>query len=272
MNHIIQEHFKKILSQKTDEMVSDFSRDLVSIVHIDGKSKTLAYYPTLRLLQRVTEEIFFSEPESKVLVNRCTPDYGVLSIHSKSFAPFVNYTCIAKEGKISYVTLYIFSPKHKLLSIEDTEMEKGKEVKKVFHKHFLAMFTMNPDVITKDYEDSAVVITNMTKNICNGKGEIYAFCHNLMKSSGRIMKHIRIGGFPVVKWKTKSLPDGILLLVCELKALRMVMTETYYVKNGKIQFESSICGGRLLKTIRENLNEQNVPQRRNFKCQELQRN
>ena len=47
--------------------------------------------------------------------------------------------------------------------------------------------------------------------------------------------------------------DGVLLLVCEAKAMRMVMTETYYVKDGKIQFESSIFGGRMLNAIRENL-------------------
>ncbi len=50
-----------------------------------------------------------------------------------------------------------FEPKRKMLSVIDTKMEKGKQVKKVFHKHVRAMFTMSPDIITKDYTDSAVL-------------------------------------------------------------------------------------------------------------------
>lgn len=100
----------------------------------------------------------------------------LLSIRSKSFAPFLTYTCIVKKRKISYVTLYIFEPKRKVLPVIDTKMEKGKQVKKVFHKHVRAMFIMSPNIISKNYTDSAVVITNMAKNICNGKREFHTFC------------------------------------------------------------------------------------------------
>ena len=31
------------------------------------------------------------------------------------------------------------------------------------------------------------------------------------------------------------------------------MTETYWVENGKIQFETSVCGGEVLELIRTSL-------------------
>lgn len=257
MDYIIQEHFNKILRKDENGILSDFDKDLVSIIHADGISKTVTYHSSVQFLQRLIREIPFDRANDvHVLVNRCTPDYGVLSIHSKSFASFLTYTCIVKNGKISYVTLYIFEPKRKVLPVIDSKMEKGTQVKKVFHKHVRAMFTMSPDVITKDYTDSAVVITNMAKNICNGKREIHTFCGVLMKSSWNIIKYIRIHGFPIIKWKTKSISGGVMLFVCEAKAMGTVMIETYFVKNGKIQFESSICGGRILKSIRSAVSSQ----------------
>ncbi|MDO4272159.1 MAG: hypothetical protein Q4D16_00695 [Eubacteriales bacterium] len=252
MDNILQEHFQKILSKDTKGILSDFSENLVSIIHVDGTSKTMTYYPSVQLLQSIIKDITSgSLDEKNILVNRCTPDCGVLTLRSRSFAPFLSYTCIVKDGKISYFTLYVFSPKKKITPAAYSEMKKGRQVKHVFHKHFLAMFSMNADVITKDYRDDAVVITNMAKTVCSGKEEIHTFCSHLMKSSWKIMKKIKIHGFPMIKWNTKSIPDGIMLLVCEAKALGTVMTETYYVKDGKIQFESSICGGRMLKPIHQ---------------------
>ncbi|MCR1838980.1 hypothetical protein [Murimonas intestini] len=251
-NHIIKEHFNKILHKDANGILSDFDKNLVSIVYADGKAKTMSCHAAIQFLQQLVREIPFDcANDVRVYVNRCTSDYGVLSVRSKSFSPFLSYTCIVKNGKISYVTLYIFEPKRRVLPITGTKMEKGREVKRIFHRHLRAMFTMNANVITRDYEDSAVVITNMSKNTCNGKNEIHTFCSRLMKSSWSIIKHIRIHGFPKIKWKTKSVPDGVMLLVCEARAMGTVMTETYYVKNGKIQFESSICGGRMLKPIHE---------------------
>lgn len=251
-NHFIREHFHKILNKDTDGILTDFDTNLVSIVHAEGTSATMSASAAILLIKRLVREIPFGRKDDvHILVNRCTPDYGVLSIHSSSFAPFLSYTCIVKNGKIAYYTLYIYNPKRELLPFTDTSMKTDRQAKKIFRKHFLAMFTMNPDVITKDYEDSAVVITNMAKTICNGKKEIHSFCSSLMKSSGAIIRHISIRGFPRIMWKTTSVPDGILFLVCEAKAMGTVMTETYYIKDGKIQFESSICGGRMLKTLHE---------------------
>ena len=254
MNSILKEHFKKILLKDTKGIVPDFDKNLISIIHTDGTSKTMTYSPTIQYLQRLIKEIPSDNPdEIKVLVNRCTADYGVLSIRIKSFTPFLSYNCIVSNGKISYITLYIFEPKRVIPLIDYRKMRKGKQVKKIFHKHVLAMFSMNANVITKDYRDDAVVITNMAKNICDGKKEIYTFCSSLMKSSWSILKRIKIHGFPHIKWKTKTIPDGVMLFVCEAKAMGTVMTETYYVKGGKIQFESSICGGRMLKIIHETI-------------------
>ena len=250
MGQIIQDHFRKILNNDEKGIAADFGSGLVSILSIGNAARTMPRQPTIRFLQWMVEEIPFGDPsDATVLVNRSTPDYGVLAVSSKSHAPFLVYTCIVKDGKIAYVTLYISEPKAQFSPILHSEMGKGKEAKKVFHKHVRAMFSMSADVITKDYREDAVVITNMAKDICDGKKEIHSFCASLMKSSWGIMKKIRLHGFPAIKWKTKAIPDGVLLLVCEAKALGMVMTETYYVKGGKIQFESSIGNGEIMDMI-----------------------
>lgn len=250
MEHILQAHFRKILFRDEKGIALDFGPDLVSILHIGHSSRTMPRRPTLRFLQWLVREIPFDDPnDTAVLVNRSTPDYGVLAVSSRSFAPFISYTCIIKNGRIAYVTLYVSEPKARVFPALHKALGAGKEAEKVFHKHVRAMFSMSADVITKDYSEDAVVITNMAKDICDGKREIHAFCASLMRSSWGILKKIRLHGLPAIRWKTKAIPGGVLLFVCEAKALGMVMTETYFVKDGKIQFEDSIGNGEIVEMI-----------------------
>lgn len=94
MEHILQAHFRKILFRDEKGIALDFGPDLVSILHIGHSSRTMPRRPTLRFLQWLVREIPFDDPnDTAVLVNRSTPDYGVLAVSSRSFAPFISYTC-----------------------------------------------------------------------------------------------------------------------------------------------------------------------------------
>lgn len=250
MGRLIGSHFERILHGKIEETASDYSEELVCIIHTNGKSLTLAGRLAADLLQAMWKEIPFGGTDGvRILVNRHSSDYGVLTVDSGAFSPFISYTCIVKHGKIAYATLYLFELKKDIFPEKAAQMPKGKAVKRLFHKHVRAMFSRNADVIVKDYAQDAVVITNMAKDVCRGKPEIHRFCSQLMESSWEIVKQMKFHGFPKLRWKTKSAVNGLMLFVCEADAIGSVMTETYWVEDDKIKFEASVCGGDMLEIV-----------------------
>lgn len=254
MDYLIDNHFNKLLCGDIKGAFSDYSKKIICIAHVNGKSETLTGKAAAHLLWNMAKVLSLgSKQDVQVLMNRSTQAHGVLTLKNESFSPFLSYTCIVKNGKIAYMTMYVYKPAYNILPHPLTPMPKGKLAKKLFHKHVLAMLSVNADVIVKDYAPNAVVITNMAEDTCNGRQQIHSFCGRLMKSSLRIIKKLRIHGFPKIKWQTKSAADGLLLFVCEAEAFGSIMTETYWVENGKIQFETSVCSGEVLELIRTSL-------------------
>lgn len=252
MSNRIENHFQKILNGDGREVLSDFSKKTVCIAHVNGKSETLLGKSAAHLLWNLEKVLFPNETsEVEVLLKRVAGDYGVLTLKSECFSDFISYSCIEKNGKIAYMTLYVHEPSCNILPKPCALLAEGKQAKKLFYRHVRAMFSVSADVIAKDYSENGIVMTNMAKDTCNGKAEIHAFCDELMKSSWKIIKKLRIHGFPSVKWKTKSAADGLMLFVCEVKAFGSFMTETYWVEDGKIQFESAVCGGEMPKLVQD---------------------
>lgn len=246
MSNVIERHFEKILNADVSA-VNDYAQSIVSIVRAGGKPETLNIDGIKALMREVLTVVPFGEVE--VLVNRTTEASGVLTVKS-SFAPFLSYACVARDGKITGATLYIYQPADKL-KLNTFSMPKSKEASKMFWKHVRAMFSISADVITRDYAEDGVVITNMAKDVCDGKPKIYAFCDHLMKNCWTLIKKMNFHGISSVRWKVRSAGDGLLLFTIEAPKMGIVMTETYYVTNGKIQFECSIAHGAMLKLVHE---------------------
>lgn len=246
MSNVIEKHFEKILNADVSAL-EDYEQSIVSIVRAGGNPETLNIDGIKTLMKEVLTVVPFGEAE--VLVNRTTEANGVLTIKS-SFAPFLSYACVAWDGKITGATLYIYQPAENL-KLNIVSMPKSKEANKMFWKHVRAMFSISADVITKDYTENGVVITNMAKDVCDGKPQIYDFCDHLMKNCWTLIKKMSFHGISSVRWKVRSAGDGLLLFTIEAPKMGMVMTETYYVKNGKIQFECSIADGAMLDLVHE---------------------
>ena len=244
MNSLLERHFEKILRGDASA-TEDYSKNLICIARVGGKPETLDSSGTKTLLIRLQKAISF--PDAHMLVKRTTEEYGVLAVQSP-FAPFLSYTCIVKHRKIAYTTLYLYRPLRNLMP-HITRMPKSKNASKIFGKHFRAMFSMKAKVIVKDYAENGVVMTNMAKATCDGKEQIYDFCNHLMHKSWALMKKLNFHGITSVRWSTKSAGDGLLLFTCEAPAMKMIMTETYWVEGGKIQFECSIAHGPMLNLI-----------------------
>lgn len=258
MNNYIENHFEKLLTGEIKSAFADYSRTITCIADVNGKSQTLTGKHAAHLIWNLGKVLGLgTEHAPETLVRRSTEEYGVLTLKSSIFAPFISYTCIVKNGEIAYFTLYVSNPSCNILPKQTASLPEGKEAKKLFYKHVRAMFSMSANVITKDYAEYAVVITNMSKDICDGKSEIYLFCDNLMKSCWKIIRKLRPHSFSPIKWKTKSIDDGLMLFVCEAKAFNTVMTETYWTENGKIQFESSICSGDMPKLVQKIVGQKN---------------
>ena len=250
MENLITKHFEQILRGFPADAVFDYSKELICIAHVNGHSETLNYVSTVKLMKNLAQVVHADDSDDvEVLVNRSTLDYGVLALRSKAFAPFISYTCMVKNGQIRYVTLYISEPAQDIFPSPATQFPDAPAAKKMFYKHVRAMFSMSADVIVKDYGENAVVITNMAKDTCSGKAAIHLFCSQLMKVSKSIIKSLKPHGFPTFKWRVKTAAGGLLLFVMESKAFGTVMTETYWVEDGKIQFESSICSGEMMGTL-----------------------
>ena len=125
----------------------------------------------------------------------------------------------------------------------------GNQARRVFYKHALAMMSVSADVIVKDYDENALVVTNLAGSACEGKAQIHAFCDHLMHSYGKILKSLRLHGLSAIHWKTTPAGGHLALFALDARCLGMVMTETYWVEDGKIRFESSICRGGMQETI-----------------------
>lgn len=248
MNHLLEQHFDKILSGHIDEAILDYSESLVCIARTGKQPQTLSYTGAKKLMLKLQKVLDFSDLQ--VSVKQSTEDYGVLTVKSK-FAPFLSYTCIVKNGRIAYMTLYIYQPAKNILPSNLPPMPKCKAASKMFGKHLRAMFSMKASVITKDYGKNAVVITNMSKDTCNGIDEIYKFCDDLMKNSRALIKKMSFKGITSVRWKSRSAGEGLFLFTIEAPKMGMVMTETYWVENGKIQFENSIADGKMIDLLQE---------------------
>lgn len=249
MSNLIKSHFEKIL-QADPTALADYSDSITCIVRVGSQPQTLNHVGIKALMTQVLSRVPFQKAD--VLVNRTTAASGVLTVKS-SFAPFLSYACVAKNGKITGVTLYIYQPAENL-KLETVSIPKSKEASKIFGKHFRAMFSLSANVITKDYAENGVVITNMTKDVCDGKPQIYAFCDHLMKSCWMLLRKMDFHGIFSARWKVLSAGDGLLLFTIEAPKMGMVMTETYFVQNGKIQFECSIADGAILELVHELLN------------------
>lgn len=250
ISSVIESHFEKILQNDTSAF-EDYSQTIVSIVRAGGSPKTLNINGIKLLMNQLFRFISFDNAE--VLVNRTTDTNGVLTVRS-SFAPFLSYACIAKNGKITGATLYLYNPARSI-NLDAVPMPECKEANKMFWKHVRAMFSISAKVITKDYDENGVVITNMAKDVCNGKPQIYNFCDHLMKNCLTLLKKMDFHGISSVRWKICSAGDGLLLFTIEAPKMGMVMTESYYVKNGKIQFECSIADGAMLDLVHDLLDE-----------------
>lgn len=246
MNYIIKDHFNKIL-QADVNAVKDYSKNLISIVRVGKDPETLNSDGMKLLMTQVMSNVPFDN--AKILVNRATETNGVLTIKS-SFAAFLSYTCIVENEKIIATTLYIYQP-IKTLDFNTVFIPKSKEANRMFRKHVRAMFSISANVITKDYAENGVVITNMAKDICNGKHQIYEFCDSLMTNCWRIIKKMSFRGISSIRWKVHSAGDGLLLFTIEAPKMGMIMTETYYIQNGKIQFECSIADGAMIDLVHE---------------------
>lgn len=246
MSGLAAEHIEKILrgDMKAGE---DYSERMVCLARAGGQIETLNCTEARALLARVQQAVCFSE--ATVLVNRTTENYGVLTVQS-AFAPFLSYACIVQGEKITGATLYIYQPSERIVHA-GTPMPKSKPASKMFYKHVRAMFSVSAKVITKDYAESGVVITNMTGDVCEGKGQIYAFCDHLMKNCWTLIRKMNFHGISSVRWKLRSAGEGLLLFTIEAPKMGMVMTESYWIEDGKIQFECSIAHGAMLDLVHE---------------------
>lgn len=251
MNTFLYNHFESFLTSQTKRAFSDFSQDLVCIVNINNQAKRLHYSAARNLLSELFSNI--DAGTVKVLVKECSDEFGVLTLSIPRLSSFLSYTCIVENGKISRITLYVPALKRNYRLSPDSFKSHNQMAKRKFYKHALAMMSANADVIVRDYADDAVVITNLADHVCSGKPAIHAFCSGLMKSCFKIIKGLRFHGFSKIKWQTME-ADGLLLFVCEAKCFHTLMTETYWVPNGKIKFEASVCKGDMLRIIR-NCNE-----------------
>lgn len=248
MNTLIEKHFEKLL-QGSPSAAGDYSGSLVCIARTGGDPEALNLAGAKTLLTGLFQEGAFQD--AQILVNRTTENYGVLTVQS-GFAPFLSYACIIRNGKIAGMTLYAYRPVKNIMP-PGAPIPKCKDTRKMFNKHFRAMFSMKARVITKDYAEDGVVITNMARDICDGKPQIYDFCDHLMKNTWRLLRKMNFHGITSVRWKIRSAEKGLLLFTMEAPAMNMVMTETYWVENGKIRFECSIACGDMLDLVHKML-------------------
>lgn len=249
MSSLVKSHLEKILRGDMTA-AEDYGNNLICIARAGGNPETLDGAGARLLLTRLLKEVSF--PDARILVNRTSDSYGVLTVQSR-FAPFLSYACVTKGGKIAGTTLFIYKPARNILP-EGVPMPKCQSAGKLFWKHVRAMFSIKASVITKDYAENGVVITNMAKDVCDGKPQIYAFCDHLMKNCWALIRKMDFHGITSVRLKMRSAGDGLLLFTLEAPGMNMVMTETYWVEHGKIQFECSIAHGAMLQLVHELLN------------------
>lgn len=251
MSNLLEEHFTALMEGREHDALAAYSKKLVAIAHVNGKAETLLYDSATDLMQNLCRAARLGQPDANlsVLVRKNTADYGVLALCCKPFSDFISYACIVKKGKIVRMTLYVHAPSKNILLLPATPMKKGVRASRMFRKHVLAMFSLSANVITKDYAENGVVITNFTDSICDGKPQIYAFCDTLMKSAWSIIKGLRPHRPLSMKWHTKSAAGGLYLFVLEAKAFGTVMTETYWVEGDAIAFECSIADGEMMHLI-----------------------
>lgn len=243
----LTEHLELIKNMELEKAFEDYAQDMKCILNINGKGYTLRRDNFVRFVSKI-----FAGTEAEnleILVEENKKGYGVLTFSAEGVSDFVSYVCVAQDEEIKYITLLVHELQFEI-ALPETHKQKKTEARKMFYKHCAAMMSASANVITKDYDDKAVVITNMSKDICDGKEEIYSFCDTLMKSVFKILKSFRFYGFSKIKWRTTGIKDGLLLFVVDAKCFDMIMTESYWVKDGKIQFETSICKGGMLDCIR----------------------
>lgn len=248
MSNLIEKHFEKLLRGSLSA-VEDYSGSFVCIARSGGNPQALNLTGAKTLLTGLLQAGAFQN--AQILVNRNSENYGVLTVQS-GFSPFLSYACMIKNGKIAGVTLYAYRPVKNVIP-SGAPIPGCKAARKMFNRHFLAMFSMKAGVITKDYARDGVVITNMAEDVCDGRQQIYDFCQHLMKNSWKLLRKMNFRGITSARWKICSAPKGLLLFTLEAPAMNMVMTETYWVKNGKIQFECSIACGDMLDLVRKTL-------------------
>lgn len=257
MDRFLKDHFAAILAKDAAAALAGYAPGAVGILHLDGTSRVLSGAALARALcDLVSPGVLGGKRRLRVLEERTGGNYGVLALSSEGFTPFLCYTCIVKNEKIAYMTLYAHRPAFQLLlAEEDRRVPRGKAAKRLFYKHAAAMMSVNADVIVRDYAPDAVVITNLAGETCTGRPEIRAFCASLMKSVGKIVKGFRFHGFHALRWSTRDAAQGLLLFVGEAGSLGTIMTETYWVQDGKIKFEASVCSGEMLELVKRAVGE-----------------
>ena len=247
MDQTIQRHFAAFRRMDLPAVLGGYAPGLTAVVQAGAAGRTLGRQGLGRLLA-----LLFRQAAARSLQVLCQDgrgDWGVLALSAPDETLFINYVCRVQGGAVTHLTLYVCDPSGQTRLPVRNIAAKGNQARRVFYKHALAMMSASADVIVKDYDENALVVTNLAGSACEGKAQVHAFCDHLMHSYGKILKSLRLHGLSAIHWKTTPAGGHLALFALDARCLGMVMTETYWVEDGKIRFESSICRGGMQETI-----------------------
>lgn len=259
MNAEMNQHLEALADLQSEAFLAGLSPSLTGLASYRGKMMKLDYTAAIQLFQCLfaSEACYQARSQRVVSVKESTEEFGVIALSLPTITPFCSYVCRQEAGKITAFTLVLSDLQIRLpLFAGGQIIPDSPSAKKKFYHHALMMGSLNARIIARDYAADAVVVTNMAESVCHGQAEIIQFCTRLMKQVGSILKRFKLHGAPGIRWKIGTAEAGMLLFVGEACGLNTVMTETYWISQDKIQFESSIVDGEMLQIVKAVLKPQ----------------
>lgn len=232
-------------SDNIEELLSNYSQDLTAVAYFSRHAHTfnyIAFTNTLKkafgLIRKLGITRNASEKNLRLLYLETCGNYLSFIIALKPFCPFASFTYILKDEKAYYVTGYAkTSVGIPSLGLKLQSFPENVEHMNFMKRHLSRMHKKRLDLLKDDYDENAVIITNLSTVPLTGKEGARQYCKNIVDFAQDEIHALYTAG---TKIQIKKAVGDLVCIAYETQNNRQHCMFTYQMENGKIIFESSV--------------------------------
>lgn len=243
-DEVLTHHINAMMTMDLENAPSDYSEKLVAITRLDGRNRTMGFDSLTTILNnsvKIADKLGLNIENAVERLHtlfRCgVGDYVVYLAELKPFSSFACFNYIVEDGKAIYVTGFAKTPPMPSIGVKPHQFEPGTETMSVMDEHLDHLKAGDLVKLQDDYDDNAIIITNLSEKPFVGKAEISMYLQTLLEQENPQFAALTA---PDVKYILKEAVAELGCIAFQHRKQKQYGVITQRVQNGKIIFESAI--------------------------------